>query len=170
MFGKTQKHNVNPLFSATEKLQPHLLVLLVVFCLFCLLEARETQFVKVFFPDGSSVTAELAETPEQRQLGLMFRIGINPDQGMLLVFEEENFFAIWMKNMNFSLDILWLDQEKRIVHIECDVPPCQDDPCPSYSPQIPAMYVLELKAGNVRDHGLKLYDRLEFILSDRTRP
>jgi len=157
MLGKTHKHSINPL-----------LVLLFFFCLFSLLEARKTKFVKVFFPDESSVTAELAETPEQRQLGLMFRERINPDQGMLLVFEEEDYIGIWMKNVNFPLDLLWLDQEKRIVHIECDVPPCQDDPCPSYSPQIPGMYVLELKAGSVKDHGLKLYDRLEFILQDRT--
>lgn len=145
-------------------------VLVLSVCLICsALEANPPQFVRIFFPNGSSVTAELAATPEQRQLGLMFREGVNSDQGMLLVFEEEDFFAIWMKNMKFPLDILWLDQEKRIVHIECDVPPCRADPCASYIPKLPGMFVLELQAGSVKDNGLKLYDRLEFILPEKTR-
>jgi len=125
---------------------------------------RQIQFVKIFFPNGAFVTAELAVTPDQRQLGLMFRERINSDQGMLLVFEEEDYFSIWMKNMKFPLDLLWLDQEKRIIHIECDVQPCQADPCSTYTSQIPGLYVLELQAGSVREYGLKLYDRLEFIL------
>ena len=164
-----RKHLVYPVSYATNKSICLIFMLLV--CLVCsALEARQTQFVRIFFPNGSSVTAELATTPEQRQLGLMFREGINSDQGMLLVFEEEDFFAIWMKNMKFSLDLLWIDQEKRIVHIRCDVPPCQAEPCASYSPQIPGKYVLELQAGSVKEIGLKLYDRLEFILPELSMP
>lgn len=164
-----RKHFIYSVFYATKKSTCLIFVLLI--CLDCsVLGARQIQFVRIFFPNGSSVTAELATTPEQRQLGLMFREGINADQGMLLIFEEEDFFTIWMKNMTFPLDLLWLDQEKRIVHIECDVPPCRAEPCASYSPQIPGMYVLELQAGSVRENGLKLYDSLEFILPDLSRP
>lgn len=127
-------------------------------------ENKGKEYVKVFFPDGFSVTAELAVTDEERQQGLMFRRNINPDQGMIFVFQEEDLHSFWMRNMNFPLDILWLDAEKRIVHIESGVPPCQDWPCPSYSPPVPASYVLELKAGSVRKHQLKLYEQLDFIL------
>jgi len=94
----------------------------------------------------------------------MFREKILPEQGMLFIFEEEGFYSFWMKNTLISLDILWLDEEKRIVHIEHAVPPCQKDPCPSYTPRFPALYVLELASGAADQNKLKLYDRLEFIL------
>lgn len=142
---------------------------LLFFCLvfllnLCSAQTRGKKFIKMFLPDGYTITAELAVTDQERQLGLMYRKKINPDQGMLLVFERENFYSIWMKNMKIPLDILWLDKEKRIVHIERDVPPCKEDPCPSYSSQFPALYVLEIKAGSVKEHKLKMYDRIEFVL------
>ena len=127
------------------------------------------EFVKVFLPNGVSITAELAVTDEERQQGLMHREKVDSDQGMLFVFEEEDKYSFWMKNMKFSIDILWLDRDKRIVHIERKLPPCKSIPCPSYSPSIPAMYVLELKAGSADENHLKLYDKLEFILPQKNR-
>jgi uncharacterized membrane protein (UPF0127 family) len=131
--------------------------------LFCAASSSR-KYVKVFLPNGFSLTAELAVTDQERQLGLMFRDKINWDQGMLLVFKREGIYHIWMKNMRFSIDILWLDREKRIVHIETNVPPCRKEPCPSYAHSNPALFVLELKAGKVNKQQLKLYDKLEFIL------
>ncbi len=125
------------------------------------------KFVQIFLPNGTSITAELATTDEKRQLGLMFREKINYDQGMLFVFEEEGIHSFWMKNMKIPLDFLWLDKNKRIIHIEEGVPPCKRDPCPSYTPRYPAMYVLELKAGSVNENGLELYDKLDFILETK---
>lgn len=127
-------------------------------------EAGREKYIKIFFPNGVSITAELAISVEERQRGLMFRDKLNPDQGMLFIFKEENFHSFWMKNMKFSIDILWLDQKKRIVHIERHVPPCKNPPCVSYSSEIPAMYILELRAGSVDENKLKLFDRLEFII------
>jgi len=135
------------------------------FLLFAMLYcAVPRKYVKVFLPNGFSLTAELAVTDQERQLGLMFREKINWDQGMLLVFKREGIYHIWMKNMRFSIDILWLDREKRIVHIETNVPPCRKEPCPSYAHSNPALFVLELKARSVDKHQLKLYDKIEFIL------
>lgn len=137
---------------------------LVFFFVLSSLEGGKKKFVKVFLPDGFAITAEVAISDEERQLGLMFREKLNPDQGMLFVFKDEDFHFFWMKNMKLSIDILWLDKEKRIVHIEHNVPPCKKPPCASYSSKIPAMYVLEIKAGLADKNKLKLYDRLEFIL------
>jgi len=120
--------------------------------------------IRIFFPDGKTIIADLAKTEEERTLGLMFRNTLNDDQGMLFVFEEEEFYSFWMKNMNFAIDILWLDRQKRIVHIERNVPPCKKEPCPTYTPDFPAKYVLELKAGSIEKWKLKLYDRIDFIL------
>lgn len=126
--------------------------------------SESDRVVRVFFPNGSSITAELARTDEERARGLMFRERIRPDQGMLFVFEEEGLHSFWMKNTLVALDILWLGRDRRIVHIAADVPPCKADPCPTYGPDVPATYVLELKAGEARARGLKADDRLEFVL------
>jgi len=121
--------------------------------------------IRIFLPDGETIIAELAETEEERSRGLMFRNSINDDQGMLFVFEQEGLYSFWMKNMNIAIDILWLDRQKRIVHLEHNVPPCKKEPCPTYAPlRVPAKYVLELKAGSIEKRKLKLNDRIEFIL------
>lgn len=122
------------------------------------------KFIKIYFPDDDSVSAELAVTPEERTRGLMFRKKIEFDQGMLFIFGEEGFYSFWMKNMLISLDFIWLDREKRIVHIEQNVPPCKQEPCPTYTSKVPAMYFLELRAGSVEKRKLKILDRLDFNL------
>jgi uncharacterized membrane protein (UPF0127 family) len=121
-------------------------------------------FAQVILPNNSAITAELAVSEEQRARGLMFQEALNSDQGMLFIFEEEGKYSFWMMDMCIPLDILWLDENKRIVHVEQDVPPCKKIPCPSYVSPIPAMYVLELKAGSVKEHGLKMFDKLDFFL------
>lgn len=134
------------------------------FILFLSVCATPGKFIKIFYPNGYEVTTELAVTDAERQLGLMFRDKLDPDQGMLLVFEQEDYYSIWMKNMKIPLDILWLDKEKRIVHIERNVPPCKEEPCPSYISKLPSLFVLEIKSGEAERNNIKLYDRLDFIL------
>jgi uncharacterized membrane protein (UPF0127 family) len=141
-----------------------IILLLVFLTLYCSGQAGKNKFIKVYFLDRFSATAELAVSDEQRAQGLMFRERINEDQAMLFLFEEEDIHSFWMKNMRVAIDILWLDGRKRIVHIENRVPPCPEDPCPSYVPAAAAAFVLELQAGFVEKHGLRLYDRVEFVL------
>jgi uncharacterized membrane protein (UPF0127 family) len=67
-----------------------------------------------------------------------------------------------MKNTLIPLDMIWIDENRRIAHITPDVPPCKADPCPSYPPNVQARYVLELAAGVAAKHGLKDGDALRF--------
>lgn len=142
-----------------------LILFLSFFAFFPRVSSRE-KYVKVFFPDGTAVMAELAVSDEERARGLMYREGLNSDLGMLFLFEKEGYHTFWMKNMNFPIDILWLDRDKRIVHIEHSVPPCREDPCPTYGPSIPSEFVLEIISGGAKSHSLKMFDRLEFVLPD----
>jgi uncharacterized membrane protein (UPF0127 family) len=128
---------------------------------------RRDSYIKVFFANGKSVTAELAVSDEERARGLMFREKILPDQGMLFVFEREDLHSFWMKNTLVTLDMLWLDSQRRVIHVEANVPPCKEDPCPSYGPGIPARYVLELKGGSAAANGIKLNDQVQFVLPER---
>jgi hypothetical protein len=88
---------------------------LLIFIFSLAFASYDRKFIKVFLPNGVSITAELAVTEEERQQGLMYREKIDSDQGMLFIFEEEEKYSFWMKNMKFSIDILWLDRDKRKV-------------------------------------------------------
>src|SRR4030042_5469731 len=136
------------------KMKKRIVVLLILLTLGCAGQAGRDRFIKVYFPDGFSATAELAGSDQQRAQGLMFREKINENQAMLFIFEEEDIHSFWMKNMRFAIDILWLDGQRRIVHIENRVPPCSKDPCPSYVPAAAAAFVLELAAGFGEKHAL----------------
>ncbi len=114
------------------------------------------------FPSGRQVQGELAVTAEQRARGLMFRDSLDSGRGMLFVFPQSDFHAFWMKNCQFPIDIIWLSPEKKIVHIERAVPPCKEDPCPSYGPMRKAKYVVEVVANFSRDEKLQLGDIVDF--------
>ncbi len=110
--------------------------------------ANET-LISITTPGGVTILAELADTAEKRGRGLMFRESLAKDRGMLFTFSEPQQWTFWMKNTRISLDIIWMDAKKTIVHVERKVPTCSrtDDGCPQYQPNDAAVYVLELAAG-----------------------
>jgi len=106
--------------------------------------------ISVTMPQGTVIVAELADTIEARARGLMFRPSLEKNRGMLFTFAEPQQWSFWMKNTRISLDIIWMDGNKKIIHIERNVPTCSrtDDGCPQYQPNENAVYVLELAAGS----------------------
>ena len=116
----------------------------------------------VVLPDNSAVEVELAIDDETRATGLMFRESIAPGRGMLFIHTTVGVYPFWMKNTLIPLDMVWIDETKRIVHIKQNVPPCRADPCPSYDPVVPSRYVLELGAGQAAAHRLRVGDHLQF--------
>src|SRR5512136_1706981 len=116
---------------------------------------------RVFFPDGTRVAVEIADTDAIRQRGLMFRTSLTPNEGMIFVFPSVGSYPFWMKNTLIPLDMLWLDPRGRVVSIARSVPPCKADPCPSYPPDADALYVVEVVAGFATQHGVKVGDLLK---------
>ena len=110
----------------------------------------EPAVIPLTLPSGKALKVEVMVKDEDRQMGLMFRPSLAEDRGMLFVFESIDFHGIWMKNCRFPIDILWLDEEKKVVHVAESVPPCKADPCPVYNPMRRASYVIELNAGQAR--------------------
>jgi uncharacterized membrane protein (UPF0127 family) len=106
--------------------------------------------VPLALPSGKVLQAEVMVNDEDRAMGLMFRPSLPLDRGMIFLFETADFHGIWMKNCKFPIDILWLDEAKRIVHVAESVPPCKSDPCPVYTPMRRASWVIELNAGQAR--------------------
>ncbi len=105
---------------------------------------------RVTLPSGAVYAVEVPQTQVARERGLMFRPRLAPRTGMLFIFPTVDRHAIWMKNCLIALDLVWMDDAKRVVAIETGAPPCAKDPCQIYNPAIPSRYVLELPAGAAR--------------------
>ena len=108
----------------------------------------------------TSITVEIADTAEKRILGLSHRTALSPQSGMLFVFPEKDTHSIWMKDMRFSIDILWLDETGAIIHIEKHITP---DTYPTlFTPPTPARFVLEVPAGFVDTHSIHMGESVEW--------
>ena len=116
----------------------------------------------VTFPDGFVVHVEVVADDESRAQGLMFRDRLREGTGMLFVFPQTTELSFWMKNTLISLDMVWIDEQQRVVHVKENVPPCKADPCPTYSPGVNARYVLEVAGGVTRQHRLEPGAQLQF--------
>lgn len=117
---------------------------------------------RVILPDNFAYSVEIAAEPELRAQGLMYRDQLRPATGMLFFFPTDGDYGFWMKNTLIPLDMIWLDSERKVVHIKNDVPPCRIEECPSYDPGVPSRYVLELAAGEAAKHRLTVGDVLRF--------
>lgn len=91
----------------------------------------------------------------------MHRKKLGDKQGMLFIFESEDYHGFWMKNMHFPLDILWLSADKKVVDIHQFALPCKDV-CKNLIPKAKASYVLEVNAGFVQSHRVAVGDTVNF--------
>jgi len=105
---------------------------------------------------------ELAKTNTEIEKGLMFRNHLDKDKGMLFIFGEEGVYSFWMKNTLISLDIIWIDENKKIVFLSENNQPCHTNNCPSINPGVKAKYVLEINAGIAEELGIKIGESMEF--------
>ncbi len=108
-----------------------------------------------------SVKVELADTSVQRELGLSGRGNLEENSGMLFVFTSSDKHTFWMKDMNFPLDFIWINQGK-IVQIDKDVPrPTKGKAPVVIKPTTPVNWVLEVNAGFTQNHSLVVGDIVE---------
>lgn len=127
--------------------------------------ASDTRLIPIHTPSGIIIQAEIADTPQKRATGLMFRDHLKKDHGMLFFFREPQAWTFWMKNTKIALDLIWLDGKKRVIHIEQNVPICTrtDDSCPQYrSNSDDAMFVLEIAGGTVDGYKIEKGSKLQF--------
>lgn len=101
----------------------------------------------VVYIADAGLLADIADTQEKKSVGLGVRESMDEGEAMLFLFDEEDRHSFWMHGMKFPIDIIWLDSEKKVVHIEHSLQPCTPLDCPSYLPDEDAMYVLETVAG-----------------------
>jgi uncharacterized protein len=109
-----------------------------------------------------NILLEVARTPQEGQIGLMYRTDLADNRGMLFVFEPPQPVRFWMKNTLIPLDMIFLSGGV-VKHISADILPCQGDPCPDYGPDrsVKIDEVIELRGGRAAELQLKVGDRLK---------
>jgi uncharacterized membrane protein (UPF0127 family) len=109
--------------------------------------------------NGQVIDLEVAQTPGQQEMGLMYRTELPPNRGMLFPFNPPRRVGFWMKNCRIPLDMVFLRQGA-VKSITNHAPPCTKDPCPIYDSKASIDQVIELAGGRAKQLGLKVGDRL----------
>jgi uncharacterized membrane protein (UPF0127 family) len=102
---------------------------------------------------------EIADTEYETQTGLMYRDEMAGDQGMLFIFPESRMHSFYMKNTTIPLDLLFIDEDLRVVHIVQNAQPLDET---GLSSRVPVTYVLEVNSGFVSKWKLKTGDHIRY--------
>ena len=102
---------------------------------------------------GQCFRVEIADNDESRHRGLMYRQFLAPDTWMLFVFEESGIYPFRMKNTLIPLDMIRINEEKKVIHVDTATP-CLTQECKLYSPSEESRYVLEVNAWTAKKYAI----------------
>lgn len=123
--------------------------------------------LNTIFINNQAIQVSIADSNEERRLGLSGVTKLDEDEGKLFIFDKADYYGIWMKDMLFPIDIIWIDENLKIVHLEQDVKP-ESYPS-SYNSPIPARFVLEVNAFYVDTYKIQLGDSVAIPTIDLPR-
>ena|SRR3990167_36404 len=129
-------------------------------------ETQKKESTQVVVKD-LTIKAKIADDPKEHQAGLSDYSSLALDEGVLFVFDQSKRHIFWMKDMDFAIDIIWIDEAKKIVDIAQNVPPepnKSDKELTRYAPKSDARYVLEINAGLSALHNFQVGDQVSFEL------
>jgi len=109
------------------------------------------------------IAVSVADDDLERQQGLSGVEQMGEFAGKLFIFEREDYHGIWMKDMLFPLDIIWLNNEQEVVHIEKNVSP--DTYPDSFVPSVPARFVIEVNAFFTQNQGILVGNKVDIPAS-----
>ena len=139
-------------------------VIIFVVSLFFIPQKHNLGDIKSVKITGQNIKVDLALTGAEQAQGLSGRTALKDDAGMLFVFNKAGIYPFWMKDMNFSIDIIWIGEDMRIIYIKKFAKP-EDYPA-TYGPDVltsvGTKYVLEVVSGFSDKNNLKVGDRVEF--------
>jgi uncharacterized membrane protein (UPF0127 family) len=133
-------------------------IVAIVFAVIAVLPKKDTATNLIV--DNQNFQLQVANTPAEQEQGLSGLKSLPQNQGMLFKLQSQQVTCVWMKGMEFPLDILWLNSDKKVVHIQAEVSPATYPH--KFCPLTPAQYTLELNAGQIYKTGIRLGQTLQF--------
>ena len=119
----------------------------------------------VSFPSGTQMHAEVADNPLMLHAGLAFRESLPEGWGMLFIYDRPDYHRVTTKEYRFPVDVIWLDEAKRVLLTMEHVPACHGETCPTYGPPPEKdRYVIVARAGFVEQERLRAGAELRFVL------
>ncbi len=121
--------------------------------------SKTTEFSQNVVAPKGNIAVAIADDAEEREKGLMYKDGLDVNSGMLFIFEKDLAGCFWMKNTKIPLDIIWLDESKKVIFIREHANPYDET---SICADKTATYVLEVNAGQAKEYGIVLGAELAF--------
>lgn len=105
-----------------------------------------------------AIVVEVADTKQKRIKGLSGHTSLEKGTGMLFIFKSDDHHSIWMKDMDFPIDVIWVNKHFEVVDLEENVRP--DSYPKMYSPDKPSRFIVEVNAGFINRYNIKTGDLL----------
>jgi len=117
--------------------------------------------------NNHSISTEIAETPAERQRWLTFRTEQLPlNSSLLLVYDKPDLYSLWLLNIQFNLDLIWLDNSGNIVYMKQNAVPCSNtldaSKC-TYKNTIPSKYIIAATSGFIKYHKITNDTKIKII-------
>lgn len=136
-----------------------LILIIIIFLFFSKFNSSQSDLEPSVTINGEVIKVELADTMPKQTQGLSGRNYMAGNEGMLFVFNDKQIRNFWMKNMNFPIDIIWVEDDN-IVKIDKNLPIAGEQPTVSYNSGQPVNYVLEVNAGYSDKNKIKAGDTI----------
>ncbi len=101
------------------------------------------------------LAVEVADTPAEREQGLSNHVPLAEGHGMFFIFDTPGQYGFWMKEMLFPLDIVWIDENGKVIGVERNILP-ETYPNQIFMPKSPIKYVLEINSGEALRFGIDI--------------
>jgi uncharacterized membrane protein (UPF0127 family) len=155
-----QKNKMNKVYLKIVNLATIVVLVFIVFFLIHLFNGLTSQ--KVVIISDEKIKIELAVTPTEKGQGLSNRDELSDDSGMLFVYDKYLIPSFWMKEMRFPIDIIWIKDNMVMGYEKQVYPQGADEQLAIYRPKTFVNYVLEVNAGFIDEHGVKIGDKISF--------
>ena len=127
--------------------------------------AKDGDVYTLVLGGSKTLQVECVVSPEKLKQGLSGRKGLKEGTGLLFLFPKLTVHTMWMPNMNFPLDVVWLDEQLSVVHISYGLQPCSSTgDCPSSSSVYSSQYAIELLAGSANSYGIHVGQELKVLV------
>ena len=136
-------------------------ILLLIFSLMIIAGCQNNSEFRKIKIGNQDLRVQIADEALEMAKGLSGRKSLPADEGMLFIYPDYRRPGVWMKEMQFPLDLIWIKNDK-IVDITTNVPVPTTTPLLHYWPKEPINYVLEVNAGFVQTNKIKIGDQVDF--------